>query len=277
MSQNNNQAAKASVVRRNNVKVLGSGTQALIFCHGFGCDQGMWQSVFPAFEADYKIILFDQVGAGKSDDSCFSEIKYATLGGYADDIIEICQELNLSQVIFVGHSVGATIGILAANKSPQYFSKLILIGPSPSYIDDGDYVGGFKRQDITAMLESTDRDYFTWARAMAPAIMGNPDRPELGVELTNSFCRTNPSIARHFARTLFLSDNRNDLPLVKVSTLILQCSQDMVAPEVVGRYVHSKIAGSVFKKLKAVGHCPHVSAPAEVIEVMHEFLESTPS
>jgi len=260
-------------LKRNNVKLSGpEGCQAMIFAHGFGCDQNMWRFVTPAFEETYRIVLFDHVGAGQSDPSAYSRGKYESLKGYASDVLEICRELGLTRAIFVGHSVSAMIGVLAALQEPDRFERLVLVGPSPRYIDDGDYTGGFSREDIEGLLESLDSNYLGWSSAMAPVIMGNPDRPELGSELTNSFCRTNPEIAKHFARVTFLSDNRADLPNLKVRSLILQCQDDAIAPRSVGEYVHRQIADSELVLLEATGHCPNLSAPRETIAAIQGFL-----
>lgn len=262
-----------SVLSRNNVRVSGRADgQPMIFAHGFGCDQNMWRFVAPAFEDRYRIVLFDHVGAGQSDPSAYHRSKYQSLQGYATDVLEICRDLGLTRAIFVGHSVSAMIGVLAAVEEPDRFAKLILIGPSPRYIDDGDYAGGFSREDIEGLLDSLDSNYLGWSSAMAPVIMGNPDRPELGAELTNSFCRTDPAIAKHFARTTFLSDNRADLPKVKAPALILQCSDDAIAPRAVGEYVHRQIPGSTLVLMQATGHCPNLSAPQETIDAIEGFL-----
>ena len=263
-----------SILKRNNVKISGTGQQAMMFAHGFGCDQNMWRFVAPAFEDEYKVILFDHVGAGRSDLSAYNRTKYSTLRGYADDVLEICRELDVTGGIYVGHSVSAMIGVLAAIKEPERFEKLVLIGPSPCYINDHDYVGGFAREDIEALLDSLESNYLGWSRTMAPAIMGNPDRPELGEELTNSFCRTDPEIANHFARVTFLSDNRADLPKLKTEALILQCSNDVIAPEAVGQYVHRVLDNSRLVVMQATGHCPNLSAPDETIAAMRTFLQS---
>lgn len=260
-----------SVVARNNVKVSGSG-QPILFAHGFGCDQNMWRFVAPAFERDNRVVLFDHVGAGDSDASAFDQRKYGTLQGYADDILEICRELALHDVIFVGHSVSAMIGVLAAAKEPARFAKLVLIGPSPRYLNDVDYTGGFSRSDIDSLLESLESNYLGWSSAMAPVIMGNPERPELGAELTTSFCRSDPGIAAHFARVTFLSDNRADLSRVSTPALILQCADDVIAPETVGEYVHRHLADSRLVMMAATGHCPNLSAPEETVGAMQAFL-----
>ena len=244
----------------------------MLFAHGFGCDQNMWRYVTPAFEDDYRVVVFDHVGAGHSDHAAYSPAKYATLGGYADDIVEICDELGLSDVIFVGHSVSSMIGVLAASRTPGRFAKLVLVGPSPRYVNDDGYVGGFTRADIEELLDSLDSNYLGWSHAMAPVIMGTPERPELGEELTNSFCRTDPEIAGHFARVTFLSDNRADLAGVSVPTLVLQCSQDVIAPQSVGEYVHQAIPGSRLVVMEATGHCPNLSAPEETVRAIKAFL-----
>jgi len=258
---------------RNNVRISGRGTKVMLFAHGFGCDQNMWRLMVPAFEDAYRVVLFDHVGAGRSDLAAYDRAKYGTLDGYATDVLEICDELGLERVIFVGHSVSAMIGVLAAARQPSRFEALVLVGPSPRYIDDETYVGGFSRQDIEELLASLDSNYLGWSAAMAPAIMGNADRPELGTELANSFCRTDPEIAAHFARVTFLSDNREDLSSVTVPTLILQCSDDIIAPAAVGEFIHSKIPTSALVTLEATGHCPNLSAPEETTAAVKAFLE----
>jgi sigma-B regulation protein RsbQ len=244
----------------------------MLFAHGYGCDQAMWRLVAPDFEVDHKVVLFDHVGAGTSDLSAYDPDKYGSLRGYASDVVEICRELELSDVVFVGHSVSAMVGVLALQEAPELFGAMVMIGPNPRYVDDDGYVGGFGRADILGLLESLDANHLGWSAQLAPVIMGNPDRPELSEELTNSFCRTDPDIARQFARVTFLSDNRADLAAVAVPTLVLQCSQDVIAPDVVGRYVHERVAGSVFTQLDATGHCPHLSSPEETIAAIRAFL-----
>jgi sigma-B regulation protein RsbQ len=261
-----------SVLQRNNVNVSGRGKQPMLFAHGFGCDQNMWRLVTPAFADDYRIVLFDHVGSGRSELRAYHRAKYASLQGYADDVLEICRELALERVVFVGHSVSAMIGVLAALQDPDRFASLVLIGPSPCYLNVGDYRGGFSREDLEGLLEFMDANYLGWSSAMAPKIIGNPERPELGEELTNSFCRTDPEIARHFARVTFLSDNRTDLAKVKVPALVLQCSDDIIAPLQVGEYVHRKMPASRLVVLRATGHCPNLSAPQETIDAMKQFL-----
>ena len=261
-----------SVRMRNNVRVTGSGSAPMVFAHGFGCDQNMWRFIVPAFEDDFKIVLFDHVGAGRSDLRAFSPSKYGTLAGYAEDVLEICRELDLNDVIFVGHSVSAMIGAIAAIEEPQRFACLIMVGPSPCYINDGEYHGGFDRQEIEQLLEFLDSNYLGWASAMAPQIMGNPDRPELSEELTNSFCRTDPEIAKQFARVTFLSDNRRDLARIKTPTLVIQCSDDVIAPMSVGEHVHHQVQASRLTVLNTTGHCPHLSAPEETVAAIRAFL-----
>lgn len=265
-----------NALKRHNVQVKGSGGRTMLFAHGFGCDQGMWRYVAPAFEQDHRVILFDNIGAGASDYSGYSRTKYSSLHGYADDVLQICHELNLHDVIFVGHSVSAMIGVLAAIKEPARFDRLVLVAPSPRYVHDAGYIGAFAQQDIDGLLEMMDSNFMAWSSMVAPTIMGNPDRPELSGELTTSFCRTNPEIARQFARVTFLSDNRADLPKLQRPTLILQCSQDAIAPEAVGEYLHQHLAGSQLVRLQATGHCPNLSAPEETIAAIRSFL-STPN
>lgn len=263
---------RQDIGRRFNVKISGRGDVPMLFAHGFGCDQNMWRHVAPAFEEDYKIVLFDHVGAGGSDLSAYDPVKYSSLEGYADDVLEICSAFELDKVVFVGHSVSAMISILAAIRAPEVFSNLVLIGPSPRYINEENYVGGFSEPQISELLEFLDSNHMGWSQAMAPVIMGNPDRPELGQELTNSFCRTDPDIARRFAKATFLSDNRDDLAHLRTPSLILQCSEDVIAPVEVGRYVHEHLANSSITILEATGHCPNLSAPEETIAAIKAYL-----
>ena len=260
------------ILRRNNVNVSGSGSRHMMFAHGFGCDQHMWGPVARAFEADFRVVLFDHVGAGRSDLSAYDPEKYATLEGYADDVVEIGQALGLEEAIFVGHSVSAMIGALAAAKAPGMFADLVMVGPSPCYVDDGDYVGGFSSAQVEELLDFLADNHLGWSAAMAPVIMGNPDRPELGGPLANSFCNTDREIAREFARVTFLSDNRADLEHIKARTLILQCREDIIAPPCVGEYVHAQVPNSRFVLLDATGHCPNLSAPEEVTAAIRAFV-----
>jgi sigma-B regulation protein RsbQ len=234
----------------------------------------MWHYVTPAFENDYKIVLFDYVGAGKSDKEAYNPERYASLHGYAQDILEIVEALQLQNIIFVGHSVSAMIGLLASIEKPSLFDKLIMVGPSPSYINDGAYKGGFERQDIEGLLETMEKNYIGWSNFLAPAIMGNKDRPHLGQELTDSFCSTDPLIARQFAEATFFSDNRSDLKKSKTPSLILQCTEDIIAPYEVGEYLSRNLPYSTFRLMRATGHCPHMSEPEETISLMKEYLAS---
>lgn len=244
----------------------------MMFAHGFGCDQNMWRYVAPAFERDFRTILFDHVGAGGSDLAAYDADKYSTLDGYADDVVALARALDITGGVFVGHSVSAMIGLIAARRAPELFSDLVLVGPSPRYIDDGDYAGGFTREQIMELLEFLDSNHMGWSQAMAPVIMGNADRPELGEELTNSFCRTDPEIAKRFARTTFLSDNRADLGAVDARVLVLQCRDDVIAPVSVGEFVHRAVPGSEYVLLDATGHCPNLSAPEETIAAIRAFV-----
>ena len=244
----------------------------MLFVHGFGCDQHMWRHVAPAFEDDFRVVLFDHVGAGGSDLASWDPERHSSLAGYADDLVEIITELDLRDVVLVGHSVSAMIGVLAEQRAPERFDKLVLVGPSPRYVDGAGYVGGFTERDIEELLDSLDSNYLGWSTAMAPVIMGNDERPALGQELTESFCRTDPDIARSFARVTFLSDSRADLPRVGVPTLVLQCSNDVIAPREVGRFVAEQIPRSSLVQLEATGHCPNLSAPEETVAAIAAFV-----
>ncbi len=258
---------------RNNVREFGDGTQPMLFAHGFGCDQNMWRWMTPAFEDDYRVVLFDYVGSGKSDLSAYDRERYASLDGYAQDIVDIARELDLRDVILVAHSVSSMISVLAAIAEPDRFAQLVLIGPSPSYLNDGDeYRGGFERADIEGLLDLMDKNYIGWANFLTPMIMKNDERPELTRELNESFCSTDPVIARQFAEVTFLSDNRSDLPRLTVPALVLQCSEDAIAPQGVGEYVASSMPNATFRQLGATGHCPHMSHPEETIAAIREHL-----
>ncbi|NDZ78247.1 alpha/beta hydrolase [Streptomyces sp. SID10853] len=262
---------------RNHVTVTGRpGGPVVVLAHGFGCDQNMWRLVAPVLERDFTVVLFDHVGAGRSDLSAWSRDRYSALDGYADDVLEICRELALGPVVFVGHSVAAMMGVLAAAREPEVFAGLVLLAPSPCFVDDPatGYRGGFSAADIGELLESLDANYLGWSGAMAPVIMGNPQRPELGEELTNSFCRTDPDIARAFARVTFLSDHRADLARVGVPTLVAQCSSDAIAPPEVGAFVHAQVPGSRLVTLNATGHCPQLAAPEETAAAIAAFAEA---
>ena len=261
-----------SLLLRHNVQVRGAGERTMLFAHGFGCDQTMWEPVARDFEKDLRVVLFDYLGHGQSDPRAYSAERYATLDDYADDVVAIARALGLEGAVFVGHSVSAMIGALASLKAPEIFSELVMVGPSPRYIDDEGYRGGFSSEQIDELLQFLSENHLGWSAAMAPAIVGNPDRPELGARLENSFCSTDPEIARDFARATFLSDNRSDLPAVMARTLVLQCSDDIIAPVEVGEYVHNALPRSEFRLLAATGHCPNLSAPDEVTAAIREFV-----
>lgn len=262
-----------SIAARHNINMSGQPDgQPILFAHGFGCDQNMWRYVAPRFEDEFRVVLFDHIGAGGSDPSAYDPQRYSSLSGYAEDVVAICTELELRDAVFVGHSVSAMIGVLAAAAAPELFAKLVLIGPSPRYINDDDYVGGFSVDDINDMFESLESNYLGWSSAMAPVIMGRADRPELGEELTESFCRTDPSIARQFARVTFLSDNREDLPAVATPALVLQCVNDVIAPVSVGEFVCDRMPNASMVLLNATGHCPNLSAPEETAAAIDKFV-----
>jgi len=261
-----------STAQRNNVHVSGAGPATMVFVHGFGCDQNMWRKMVPAYEKRYRVVLLDLTGSGRSDLAAYDRAKYDSLQGHADDVIEVIDEFARGPVILVGHSVSAMIGLLAHAKAPDRFAAHVMVGPSPCYINDGDYFGGFERKDIEGLLETLEGNYLGWASNMAPAIMGAPEQPELAVELTNSFCRTDPEIAKHFARVTFLSDNRADLPKLTAPTLILQCSDDIIAPVAVGEYMHRVLPDSTLAVINNFGHCPHLSAPGASNDAIDTFL-----
>lgn len=263
---------KKNIIQRNSVRSFGQGQQAMIFAHGFGCDQHMWRFITPAFEKDYRIILFDYVGAGKSDIASYYPERYASLQGYALDVLEICEALQLRDAVFVGHSVSSMIGLLAGVEKPEYFSDIIMVGPSPCYINENGYIGGFERPDIEGLIETMEKNYIGWANVLAPNIMGRKDKPELAQELTDSFCSTDPVIANQFAKATFFSDNRKDLAKLQVPSLILQCSDDIIAPLEVGNFLHQQLRLSTLRVMKATGHCPHMSEPEETITLIKEYL-----
>ncbi|WP_281883385.1 alpha/beta fold hydrolase [Paenibacillus sp. YYML68] len=261
--------------KRNDVNITGWGTKPIIFAPGFGCDQRMWRYVSPSFEQDYRVINFDYVGAGNSDLGCYDYARYKELSGYAQDVIDVLAALELQQAIFVGHSVSSMIGLLASIQAPQYFERLIMIGPSPSYINDPpDYMGGYEVSALEGLLELMDKNYMQWASVFAPIIMKNPDRPKLAEELEESFCSTDPVIAGNFARATFFSDNRQDLPKATVPSLIMQCADDAIAPRQVGEYIHQHMPSSEIRYMEATGHCPHLSHPEETIALIKDYLST---
>ncbi|TGE25126.1 alpha/beta hydrolase [Hymenobacter aquaticus] len=266
-----------NILKRNNVTVSGSGEQTILFVHGFGCDQHMWRLVAPAFESRYQVVLLDLVGAGQSDLAAYHPKRYDTLAAHAEDVLAVLRELRVEQAVLVGHSVSAMIVMLAAIREPARVARLVFVAPSPRYLNDEGYVGGFEPADIQELLDAMDSNYLGWSAGITPVIMGHPDRPELAEELHNSFCRTDPSIARHFARVTFLSDNRADLPRLRVPALILQCAHDALAPRAVGDYLHRQLPGSTLVLIETSGHCPHLSAPQPTIEAINHFLAPEPA
>ena len=270
-----NTALNSPVCLRNNVKVFGKGSKVLMFGHGFGCDQNTWRLITPEFEAEYKIVLFDYVGSGNSDLSAYDDNRYSSLEGYASDILEICEALDLQDVIFVGHSVSCMIGLLAVNMAPEKFSKLVFIGPSPRYLNDVNYPGGLERDELEELLDIMDSNYLGWSSTIAGQIMGNPDRPKLADGLANSFCSTDPELAKKFARVTFLSDNREDLPKLKIPSLTIQAQEDFLTNDDIANYIQKVTPGNQITYLKSSGHCPHLSDPAGVIQAFKSFLQSS--
>jgi sigma-B regulation protein RsbQ len=262
-----------NILKRNNVNVSGRGTQYMIFASGFGCDQNMWRYVAPAFEDKYRVVLFDYVGSGKSDLLAYSPRRYIDLAGYVQDLLDVCAAMDIKEAVFVGHSVGCMIGMLAAIRDPERFERLVLISPSPCYINDlPDYFGGFERTDLEGLIALMEKNYIAWATFLAPVIMNNPGRPSLARELIDCFCSIDPIIARRFAIATFFADNRKDLPAVPVPSLILQCAEDSIAPVEVGNYIHRHLPRSRFQMMQATGHCPHMSHPEETINWINDYL-----
>jgi sigma-B regulation protein RsbQ len=265
---------REAIVRRNNVAFAGrSDAPVMLFAHGFGCDQNMWRFVAPAFASTHRLVLFDYVGCGHSDMAAFSPARYASLDGYAQDVLEICDALDLRDAVFVGHSVSAMIGLLAGLREPARFSRHVMIAPSPHYINDASYVGGFERKDIEDLLSLMDHNYIGWASFLAPVVMANANGPELVDELQASFCSTDPVAARAFARATFFADNRADLPRNEVPSLVIQVRDDAIAPMAVGEYMRTKLRGSEMVVIDATGHCPHMSHPELTLEAMRPFVE----
>ena len=260
------------VRRRNNITVSGDGPVTLVFAHGFGCDQVVWRFMAPAFEERCRVVAFDLTGSGNSELGAYCRTRHASLHGHADDLLDILDAVADGPVVYVGHSVSAMIGLLAANRAPHRFLAQVMIAPSPCYIDGDGYRGGFGRGDIDELLDTMDANYLGWSSSMAPVIMGAPNLPHLGIELTNKFCRNDPEIARHFARVTFLSDHRADLAHASVPALIVQCSDDLIAPLEVGSYLQRRLAGSRLEVVTNIGHCPHMSAPLECTRVTRAFL-----
>lgn len=269
-------AGHMDIHSRNNVHIVGAGPTTLVLAHGFGCDQSMWRLLVSELESKYRIVLFDYVGCGQSDLSQYDAERYSSLHGYADDLVEVASVAGPGPLVLVGHSVSAMIGLLADQKVPGLFDAHVMIGPSPSYINEGSYVGGFDRADIDELLATLEGNYLGWASGMAPAIMGNPDRPELADELTNSFCRTDPDIAARFARATFLSNNLADLPKLAAPTLVLQSTDDFIAPISVGEHVSHTVQRGTLRLIENTGHCPHLSAPQACAREIDAFLDSLP-
>jgi sigma-B regulation protein RsbQ len=266
--------ASMNVIERNNVRQRGAGSQAMVFAHGFGCDQHMWRLVAPEFECDHRVVLFDYVGAGGSQLGAYDTQRYATLDGYAQDLLDVIEATASASATVVAHSVSSMVAVLAARRAPGRIGRLVLIGPSPRYVNEPpSYVGGFDRADIEGLLDLMERNHLGWAAALAPAVMKNADRPALTEELERSFCAMEPEIGRRFARVTFLSDNRADLSQVRVPTLILQCADDAIAPDAVGQFVHQQIAGSALRRMQATGHCPHMSHPDETVALIRAWLD----
>jgi sigma-B regulation protein RsbQ len=261
-----------TATQRNRITVAGDGPATLVFAHGFGCDQNMWRFIAPAYVDRYRTVCYDLTGSGRSDLGAYCRTRHGSLQGHADDLLEVIEESAEGPVVLVGHSVSAMIGLLAGVSRPERFLAHIMLGPSPCYIDQGDYVGGFSRADIDSLLETLESNFLGWSSTMAPAIMGAPGQPELAEELTNSFCRTDPDIASHFARVTFLSDNRADVARLEAPTLILQCSDDLIAPRAVGEYLHRTLPRGRLEVIENVGHCPHLSAPSASKAAMDRFL-----
>lgn len=259
-------------MQRNNIKLSGRGDHVLVFAHGFGCDQYVWKDIAPAFEDRYRVVLFDYVGSGKSDKTAYSEERYSTLAGYKQDLLELCDALGLDNIIFVGHSVSSMIGMLASIERPELVEKMVMIGPSPNFINDGDYYGGFERSDIEGLLDMMEVDYERWAAYLAPVVLQNEDRPDLAEDFEEVLCSNDPAIMRQFAEVTFTSDVRGELQKLTVPTLILQTSFDAIAPVKVGEYVHGQLPNSELMLMEATGHSPHVSAAEETIAKIKTYL-----
>lgn len=265
----------STVLVRNNVQVAGHGPETLVFAHGFGCDQTMWRFVAPAFTARYRVVTFDYVGAGGSDVAAYDAERYGSLQGYASDVLEVLDALDLRQVVFVGHSVSATVGMLAAARRPSRFARLVHVGPSPCYVNDPPtYFGGFERADLCGLLEMMEKNYTAWAGALAPVVAGNPDRPEFAEEMEARFCALDPQIARRFAEATFLSDHRADVPLVPVPSLVMQCAEDAIAPTSVGEWLAATLPRCTYHPLSATGHCPQLTHPDETRDVLQAYLDA---
>ncbi len=262
----------SSILERNNVKILGSGSQTLILAHGFGSDQTAWRHQIAAFAPKYRIVVFDHVGAGKSDFTAYSPHRYSSLYSYAEDLLDLCAELKLNQCVLVGHSVSGMVSLLAALVEPQRFSQLIFISASPRYLNDEGYIGGFEQSDLDALYAAMSANYYAWASGFAPIAMGNPDKPELALEFANTLSAIRPDIAQAVARVIFQSDHRVELPRLTVPTTLLQASNDIAVPPEVGQYMTQKIPQSKLIPIPATGHLPHISAPDVVTHAIASCL-----
>ena len=261
-----------NALKKNNVTITGLGTQPLIFAHGFGTDQSAWRFIQNDFEDRFKLILYDNVAAGKSDDTVFSPNKYNNLYTYANDLLDICREIDLSDAYFVGHSVSGMIGMLAAIEEPRYFSKIVMVGASPRYLNDDGYVGGFDQTGIDRLYAAMTANYYAWVNGFAGLAMGNPDRPELSQEFARTLSSIRPDIAISVAKTVFQSDYRSELPKFGIETLILQSTDDIAVPQEVGEYLHAHLKGSKLINVNSTGHLPHISAPREVSKAVSDFI-----
>ncbi|WP_316806398.1 alpha/beta hydrolase [Pedobacter agri] len=262
-----------TILIRNNVKILGQGSQVIMFAHGFGCAQSSWKYITDAFLEDYRVILFDYVGSGQSDQNQYDYHKYSTLEGYACDVIDIIEALGLKDIIFVGHSVSSMIGMIAALQIPESFKKLIFIGPSPRYLNDRDYIGGFESADIESIFTQIAEDYVGWTKGISPAVMDKAEQPELADFLQECFEETEPSIALAFAMATFKADYRHQIKNLRVPSLTLQSSNDMMAPQSAGEYIHQNTRDNFLVVMKATGHFPHISEPKETIREIKDFIE----
>lgn len=268
-------ARTTTATRRHAVKVMGrAGARPVVLLHGFGTSQDAWHRILPALADGHRVVLLDLAGSGSADPAAYDHERHSDLDGYARDVLDVCAELDLHDVVLIGHSISAMIAARVAVAAPERITQLVLLAPSARYVDDPatGYQGGFSREDIEELLDSLDHNYFAWTAAVAPMVMGNPERPELGEELTTAFRQTDPDTARGFARTTFLSDSRALLGRVRTPTLVLQCRFDALAPEIAVQHVHAGIAGSVLVPLQAAGQCPHVSAPDETAAVVLDHL-----
>lgn len=269
-------ASATSILERSHVTVTGAtgpNKQSIVFLHGLGGAQSDWCLVVPHFENQYQVVLVDLIGAGKSDLMAYSPTtRHSKLAGHAEDLLDVMSALVLHDVVFVGHSVASMIGVLAAVREPERFAKMVLISPSPRFINEKGYAGGFEQKDINELLAAMEGDYHGWSQGFAPVMMGQRESPELVMELTNSFVRTNPEIAKHFARVTFLSDTRAELGFITIPTLIVQSAHDIIAPLAVGHYINEHLADSRMVVVETGGHCPHLSAPQETLSAVDYFL-----